>query len=374
MTREEIMNLGIEELETRAAEIATETAEADKEMLETLNAELDAITERRAALEVEIEERKKAADAVAKGEGKEIEKREESKKMTNKEIRNSQEYIAAYAKYVKTGKDLECRALLTEAVEDGVVPVPEFVESAILTAWDNDEIFSRVSKTFVPGNDKQGFEVSATDAAWHTEGADAPDEEELILGIVDLVPDYIKKWISVSDKALAVGPEQLLNYLYDEIEYKIVQMAADTAVAKILAAPAASTTSAVGVAQVAGDVEPATILEAISKLGSVARDRVFIASGTTIAAVQTLALQANYAFDPFFGLTVIQNDTVTEGAIVGDLAGVRANLPEGGAVRFIFDELTLAESDLVKIVGKMLAAIEVVGPKMFAVITGESES
>ena len=47
-----------------------------------------------------------------------------------------------------------------------------------------------------------------------------------------------------------------------------------------------------------------------------------------------------------------------------------------GAARFvfIFDELSLAEKDLVKIVGKILAGIEVVGPKMFAVITGESES
>ena len=373
MTREEIMSLGIDELETRAAEIAAETAEADKDMLEMLNAELDAITERRAAIEIETEERKKAAAAVANGAGVEIEKREESKKMTNKEIRNSQEYIEAYAKYVKTGKDLECRALLTEAVDGGVVPVPDFVEQAILTAWENDEIFSRVSKTFVPGNDKQGFEVSATGAAWHTEGGDAPDEEQLVLGIVDLVPGYLKKWISVSDKALAVGPSQLLAFLYDELEYKIIQMAADTVIAKILAAPATSTTSKVGVAQVEGDVDAGTILQAIGQLGSVARDRVFIASGTTIAAVQTAALQANYAFDPFFGLTVIQNDTVTEGAIIGDLAGVRANLPEGGSVRFIFDELSLAEADLVKIVGKLLAAIEVVGPKMFAVIMPESE-
>lgn len=370
MTREEIMVLGFEDLEKRAAEIVTETAEADKEQLEMLNAEIDAIEERKAALNEEVETRKKAAEAVMKGAGETIEERKESTKMTNKEIRNTQDYIAAYAKYVKTGKDMECRALLTEAVEDGVVPVPEFVESAILTAWDNDEIFSRVSKTFVPGNDKQGFEVSATDAEFHTEGDDAPDEEELVLGIVDLIPDYIKKWISVSDKALAVGPSQLLTYLYDEIEYKIVQLAADTAVAKILAAPAASTTAAVGVAQVAGDVSAATILQAIGQLGPNARDRVFIASGTTIAAVRTAALEANYAFDPFFGLTVIQNDKVTDGAIVGDLAGVRANLPEGGSVRFIFDELTLAEADLVKIVGKMLVAIEVVGPKMFAVITG----
>ena len=372
MTKDEIAILNYEDLDKRSAEIATETAEADLEKLNALNEELDAITERRAQLDLEVETRNKAAAAVALGAGSTIEERKEEKPtMTNKEIRNSQEYIEAYAKFVKTGKDAECRALLTETVQDGVVPVPEFVENSIMTAWDNDEIFSRVSKTFVPGNDKQGFEISATDAVIHTEGAEAPDEETLVLGIVDLVPDYLKKWISVSDKALAVGPRALLQYLYDEIEYKIVQLAADTAVAKILAAPSTSSSSAVGVAQVPGEVDSASILQAIAKLGNNARDRVFIASGTTIAAVRTAALSANYAFDPFFGLTVIQNDTVTDGAIVGDLAGVRANLPEGGSVRFIFDELSLAEADLVKIVGKMLAAIEVVGPKMFAVITGE---
>ena len=374
MTKEEIMELGLDEIEERANAIALETAEADKEQLETLNAELDAIEERRATLKAEAEKRAAAAAAVASGEGKTIEEPKENRKMTNKEIRNSQEYIAAYAKYIRTGKDAECRALLTEGVQDGVVPVPEFVENSILAAWEDDEIFSRVSRSFVPGNDKQGFEVSATGAAIHTEGDDAPDEEELVIGIVDIMADYIKKWITVSDKALAMGPQALLTYLYDEINYQIIKKCADVAVGKILAAPATSTTTAVGVAQVAGAVDPTTILQAISKLGGNARNRVFIASGTTIADVKAMALQANYAFDPFFGLTVIQNDTVTDGAIVGDLAGVRANLPEGGAVRFIFDELSLAEKDLVKIVGKILAGIEVVGPKMFAVITGESES
>lgn len=374
MTREEIMAFGFEEIETRRSEIVTELETADAETIEALNVELDAIEERKSALELEVEEKRKVAEAVALGAGKEIEKRKDDKKMTNLEVRNTPEYVAAYAKYVKTGKDAECRALLTEAVEGGYVPVPEFVENTIQTAWDNDEIFSRVSKTFVPGNDKVGFEVSATGAAIHTEGADEPDEETLVLGTVDIVPDYIKKWITCSDKALAVGPNALLQYLYDEIEYQIVKKAADVAVAKILAAPAASTTSAVGVAKVTGDVEAATILQAIGQLGGNARNRVFIASGTTIAAVRGAALLSNFAFDPFFGLTVIQNDTVTEGAIVGDLAGIRANLPEGGNVRFIFDELSLAEKDLVKIVGKMLAGIEVVGPKMFAVISNESES
>lgn len=373
MTREEIMLFGFEEIETRRSEIVKELETADAETIEALNGELDAIEERKAALDLEVEEKRKAAEAVALGAGKEIETRKDDKKMTNLEVRNTPEYIAAYAKFIKTGKDNECRALLTEAV-NGYVPVPEFVENAIQTAWDNDEIFSRLSKTFIPGNDKVGFEVSATGASIHVEGDDEPDEETLVLGIVDIVPDYIKKWITCSDKALAVGPSALLAYLYDEIEYQIVKLAADTAVSKILSAPASSTTSAVGVAQVSGGVSAATILEAIGKLGGNARNRVFIASGTTIAAVRTAALSASYAYDPFFGLTVIQNDTVTEGAIVGDLAGVRANLPEGGAVRFIFDELSLAEKDLVKIVGKMLVGIEVIGPKMFAVISDESES
>lgn len=373
MTREEIMNLGFEELETRAAAIAAETAEADADQLEALNAELDAIEERKKALKTEVEERKKAAEAVAAGAGKEVRKGKEVEKMTNKEIRNTPQYIEAFAKYIKTGKDAECRALLTEDATDGVVPVPELVESRVRQAWENDKIFSRVSKTFVRGNLKVGFEISATDAVVHEEGTDAPAEEELVLGIVNMVPEYIKKWISVSDKVLAMGAEEFLAYIYDELTYKIIKKAADLVVTAITSAPASSTSSAVGVAQIESEVDAAAIIDAIAELGDEAQDNVFIASGSTIAAVKKAALTANYALDPFQGLEVIQKDGVT-GAIVGDLSGVQANLPEGDSVRFIFDEYSLAEADLVKIVGKLLAAIAVVGPKMFAYITGSAES
>ena len=373
MTREEIMSLGFEDLEKRAAEIAAETADADKDQLETLNAELDAIEERKAALKLEVEEKRKAAEAVAAGAGKEIETRKETEKMTNKEIRNSREYIEAFAKYIKTGKDAECRALLTEDATDGVVPVPELVENRVRQAWENDKIFSRVSKTFVKGNLKVGFEISATDAVVHEEGTDEPAEEELVLGIVNMVPEYIKKWISVSDKVLAMGAEEFLAYIYDELTYKIVKKAADMVVSAIASAPGSSTSSAVGVAQIEATVDAEAIIDAIAELGDEAQNNVFIASGSTIAAVKKAALTANYALDPFQGLEVIQKDGVT-GAIVGDLSGVQANLPEGDAVRFIFDEYSLAEADLVKIVGKLLAAIAVVGPKMFAYITGEEES
>ena len=69
------MELDFYELEKRAAEIAEETADADKEQLETLNAELDAIEERKKDLAVEVEKKKKDAADVANGAGSEIETR-----------------------------------------------------------------------------------------------------------------------------------------------------------------------------------------------------------------------------------------------------------------------------------------------------------
>lgn len=364
----EIKEMNLEELETRAKEIEEMTNDADEETLETLSAELGEIEERKASLLKEAEELRKAMDEVANGAGKEI--RKDDKEMTNLEIRNSQEYVDAFAKYIKTGKDAECRALLTENVNGGTVPVPELVESRVRQAWENDEIFSRVAKTFVPGNLKVGFEISATDAVVHTEGANAPAEEVLTLGIVNMVPANIKKWITVSDEVLALGSEEFLTYIYDELTYKIIQKAADLVVDAIENAPAASTATAVGVAQISGAVSAATIIDAMAALGDGARDLVLIGSGATIATVRKAALNAQFAYDPFEGLTVIKKDGVT-GAIVGDLSGVQANLPEGENITFKFDDLSLAEKDLVKIVGRLYAAIAVVGPKMFARILGE---
>lgn len=372
MTREEIMTLGFEEIEKRAAEIAAETAEADAETLEAHNEELAAIEERKLELNREVEERKLAVEEVLKGEGKEIEVVTEERTMTNKEVRNTSEYIDAFAKYIKTGKDMDCRALLTENVEGGMVPVPEFVESRIREAWERSEIFNRVSKTYVRGNLKVGFEISATDAEVHTEGdTENPKEEILTLGIVTMVPEMIKKWITVSDEVLALGSEEFLAYIYDELTYKIIQKADDLVVEAIVNAPDEPEADKVAVAKIDGDVSAETIIDALAALGDSARDLVIVAAGTTIASVRKAALSASFAYDPFAGLTVIQKEGV-EGAIVGDLAGVQANLPEGETVRFKFDDLSLAEHDLVKIVGRLYAAIALVGPKMFAVIGGSA--
>lgn len=373
MTREEILRMSASEVEARANELAKESETATAERLTEISAELDAIEERKKALEIQ----KRAAAAVAKGAGQPIgQPTPKVEKRSIKEVRDSQEYIEAFAKYVRTNKDIECRALLTENVEtigdnSGPVPVPTFIEERIRQAWERDEIWSRIRKTFVPGNLKVGFEISATDAVWHEEGAAAPTEETIILGIVTMVPQTLKKWIKVSTEVMALGAYDMLVYLYDEITYKIIKKATETAMAKIVAAPAASSSVAVGVpvATFTGtNPTTADIINAKALLKGDLNDVVVICSRETEAAIKVAALGAGFAYDPFDGSEVLHYDfpqATTTKMVIGDLAGILANLPEGDAVKFIFDELSLAEEDLVKIVGRMMASIEVVEPGAF---------
>lgn len=384
MTREEIANLGYEELETRKTEIAVETDTATAEMIETLSAELDMIEERKLALDKEVEERKKAAQAVIAGAGKTIETRKEST-MTFEEFRNSKAYVDAFANYIKTGKDEECRALikefraetpgtgtfLTQNTTGGNVPVPTFVENRVRTAWERDEIFNRVTKTFVKGNLKVAVETQADPAVVHTEGAEAPAMEKVELKIVNLVPATIKKWVAFSTEVLAMGSEEFLMYVYDEITYRIIQKASEIALTAIL-----DDTNSLRGDDVSGVVTTATIIQAIANLSGEARDLVLIASAQTIANIRIAALNAGYAYDPFQGVTPISAPAglLSHGeAIVGDLSGVQANLPEGANVRFVLDEYSLAEKDLIKLVGRLYAAIGVVGMKMFVLIDGQGE-
>lgn len=197
MTIEEIKNLDMEGIETRSMEIKDEM-NAENADIETLSAEVEALEERKNFI---VEEQKRAQAAVIAGAGTEIEKHEEERKiMTVQEIRSTEAYANAYAEFIKSGDDREVRAVLTE---NGVsaqgasagVAVPVAVENRIRTAWDNDAILSRVKRSNVAGILKVGFELSATPASIHAEGADAPAEETLNLGIVSLVPETIKKWI-----------------------------------------------------------------------------------------------------------------------------------------------------------------------------------
>ena len=150
MSIDEIHGISAEECEARLAEIKTEM-NAEDANIEALSAEVDAIEERRKALISAEEQRKALAEKVANNViAPVIEERKEEKKMDNIEIRNSKAYVDAYARYIQTEDDAECRALLTENV-NGDVPVPDLVYGVVKTAWEKDDIMSLVTKTYIKG-------------------------------------------------------------------------------------------------------------------------------------------------------------------------------------------------------------------------------
>lgn len=381
MTIEEIKALDMEGVENRSMEIKEEMT-AENADLETLSAEVTALEERKAAI---VEEMKKAQAAVAEGAGKEIEKQEERHMATMTEVRSSEQYVNAYAEFIKTGDDKELRSVLTEmgVTAQGAsagAPIPTVVEDRIRTAWENDAILSRVKRSNVKGILKVGFELSATPAAVHAEGANAPDEETLNLGIVSLVPETLKKWITISDEAFDLKGQAFLDYIMDEIEYRIIKLAADTVVADIVGSPTTATKTAASVAQVETS-GIADFVNAISALSDEAQNPVIIMNKQSYAYYKGLAMGAGYAVDPFDGLEVLFNNTldvatatpssgdVNNIAIVGDLQGESVNFTNGYEPTIKIDDLSLAEKDLIKVVGRLPMGHGVTACGRFVVIT-----
>ena len=368
------------------AETAEESEIAEREK------ELNEIAEKRNTLlaekeKLEAEERaaQKLNDNPNLGNEVGKENRGEEKKMENDKLafRNSPEYIDALARSIKTGDMTELRSILTENATGGEVPIPDFAEERIRTAWESDEILNRVGKTYVKGNLKIGFELSGTDAVVHVEGDDAPDEEELHIGVVSLIPQSLKKWITVSDEILDMKSQEFLDYIYDEIGHRIAKLAADIVVAKIIALPTSSTSTAPGAAVLKMDPSAVTCVNAIALLSDEATDNVAIMNKLTWAAFKSITTGDGYPLqDPFAGLPQIFNNTlpaITTASeddvymIVGDLRnGFRANFPNGEEIRIKADDLSLAEKDLVKFVGRKYVALEAVAPYRFTNVTKEA--
>lgn len=385
MTNEmrEIMDQ-LKALEERSAGLSPLAETAEQPEIEAREKELNAIAEERKALEArkaEIEAEERAAQKLeqnpAAGKEIDVENRKE-KKMEIKELRNTPEYIDAFAQAIK-GDDSALRSILTENATNGQVPIPEFAEERIRTAWETDEILNRVGKTYVKGNLKIGFEISGSDAVIHVEGADAPDEEELNLGIVTLIPQSIKKWITVSDESLDMKSEEFIDYIYDELGHRIAKAAADIVVTKIAALPQTSTATAPYAAKITLAPSATTMVNAVANLSDEATNNVAIMNKLTWADFKSITTGDGYPLqDPFAGLVVLFNNSLkaysaaAEGevyAIVGDLAsGFRANFPNGEEIKIKMDDLSLAEADLVKFVGRKHVALEAVAPGRFTLI------
>lgn len=380
----EIKKMAAADLEARKAELAGTN-------LETLAAEeLDAIETEARAINEELEERaaveakkQEVRDMLAAGKAPEaevIEKQEERKMPDNMEIRNSKEYIDAYAEYLKNGDDTECRGLLTENATNGTVPVPELVYDIVKTAWDREGITRRVRKAYVKGNLKVGFEISGTDAAVHTEGGDPVAEETLVLGVVELIPQSIKKWISISDEVMDMRGEAFLRYIYDELTYRIAKKAADGIIAAIEACGTVSTTTCPSVGKItATTITMGLVASAIGALSDEAANPVIMMNKATWAKFKAVEYANGYGADPFEGLAVEFNNTIktfdaaTTGEtymIVGDLDhGTLMNLPNGEGIDFKFDDTTLMTNDMIRVLGRMFVAEKVVAPNAFVKVT-----
>lgn len=377
----EIKEMSVEQLEARMAEIKNEI-EVDGADLGALEEEVRGIKaelESRAQIEAQKVELRKA---VAGGKGKVIEKMEENKIMTNEEIRSSKEYVDAFARYLISEDDKECRALLTTQAS-GSVPVPVIVEDIIKTAWEKSDILSRVKKTYFKGNLKVPFELSATGAWVHTEGTSAPTEEVLTFGIVEMIPRNIKKWIRISDEAIAMGGETLVRYIYDELTYQILKKLTALVVTDIVSLATSADSDEVSGAKITVAPGLTTIAQAFANLSDEASDVVVVMNKLTYVEFKNAYAAGNFAVDPFEGLPVLFTSALPAYstasaddvyAFVGDLRGAQLNYPEGEGIVIKYDDTTEAEADLVKIVGRQYVAHAVTTDKAFCNIAKPSSS
>lgn len=378
----EIKEMTIEEVEARALELDSlvETSESTEEITKATE-ERALLNERKAELE-SLETRKALAKEIDNGAKAEVveERKGETKMQKIEEYRNSKEYVEAFAEYIKTGKDEECRSLLTTNVgASGTVAVPDAVYDLVKTAWEKSDIMSLVKRLEVAGNMKVQFEISGSDAVIHNEGSGAVTEETLSLGVVTLVPESIKKWVSVSDEVLDMRGQAFLDYIYDELTYKIVKKAESVLIGKIAALDTTASTSAPYAKKVKAGAAVGTIASALGQLSDEATNPVIVMNKATWSAFKAAQYANGYAFDVFEGLPVYFTSALpalsgavenTVYAIVGDFGfGALANFPNGEGVQIKVDDKTDMKSDLVNILGREYVAVEPIACGAFVNIT-----
>ena len=386
----------LEELEERKAQIAED--EAKEEKAEEVKKEEETTEEPKKTITPE-EERSLIKDtqnleerSVQSVEVRSVERKEKMEEK-KEELRNTKEYIEAFANYIKTGEAKELRALVTtEGYATGnskTVEVPDMVYDIVKTAWQREDLMQRVRTISVKGNLKVQFEVSGSAAVEHTEGAAAVDEESLVLGVVTLTPKSIKKWISISDEVVDMRGEEFLRYIYDELTYRIAKKCADLLVGKIAALPASLTANSDGVYDEvsANKITKAPALgliaEAIANLSDETSDITVVINKLTYANFKAAQYAAGYPVDPFEGARVVFNNTLPAYdaasatnvyAIVGDFNhGALANYPSGDDINIKFDDTTLMTADLVRILGRRFVAAEPVADKSFTLIAKPGE-
>ena len=376
MTSEEIIaRQG--EIEERKAQIEAEleNPEADLDALNEEARDLAAESANMAAkleeLKAEAEQAEEIRQQIADGKiGETIEEFKEETKMSDLEIRGSHEYAEAFKNYIITGDAKECRSLLTTNAS-GDVPVPVMVEGIIKHAWESNAFLNKVRKTAFRGNLKVPFEKSADPAYVHTEGTTGLTEEDLQLGIVTLTPANIKKWIKISDEAVAMGGEAFVQYVYEELAQRIMEKLVKELVAKANAASTTHGDTAIGIPKVTEAPGVNVAQNAADQLSEEATDLCIVLNPLSISAFRDAYAAGYFGVDPFAGMTVIKcsalpayssADANAMYGLVGDLKAFQVNYPEGEGIVTKWDDLTYAEDDMVKVVARQYAGYGVTAP------------
>ena len=374
-----------EELEARQAQLAGATAE-EVEALSTDEAEersdeLEAIKAELAARAMKAAEEAEARKAVENGAGEiKEEHKQEEKRMEISEIRNSPEYLEAYANYIRTGNNNECRTVLLSqnAPASGQLPVPDLVESTIKTAWEKNEFLNKIRKTYFRGNLRVPFELSATGAWKHVEGTTGLTEEEITIGIVQLVPHNVKKLCRVTDECIAMGGEEFIRYIYEEVTYQVLKELVKEIIDKIDDASTSNSSSAIGIPKVKVAPGVMVLANAATNLSEDADDLCVVLNRLTEAKFNTAYASGQFAIDPFAGFTKVYTsampayDSANENdmyALVGDLKAIQANYPEGEGVIIKWDDNTYAEDDIVKVIGRQYSGFGVTAPGRLVKLT-----
>ena len=170
-----------------------------------------------------------------------------------------------------------------------------------------------------------------------------------------------------------------LNYIYDEVTYKILNKVKSSLIAKIAALDTTASATAPYAKKVKAGAALGTIAQALGQLSDEATNPVAVMNPATWAAFKASVYANGFDADPFEGLQVIKTTAlpaITAAnenqvyAIVGDFGmGALANFPNGQGVQVKFDETTEMDEDMVRILGRLYVAAEPIACGAFVNIT-----
>ncbi len=162
-----------------------------------------------------------------------------------------------------------------------------------------------------------------------------------------------------------MGGESLVRYIYNELTYQILKKLSALVVGDVAGASTSADADECSVAKITEAPSVTTFATAFANLSDEASNPVIVMNKLTYANFVAAQAAGNFSFDPFRGFPVAFSsalpaydnaDTNAVYAFIGDMSGVQVNYPEGDGIVIKYDDVTEAEKDMVKIVGRQYAA------------------